>query len=107
MAVMETDFWRYNLRRVVVVDVTDDYKVTQPPLPAECYPVLAEVWVPALHLPHRVGDLKLVAGYLYDWHQSPEKEDGVWYVGVVNRDAVGSRHLFVSLAPGAADSLAG
>ena len=86
MATMDGELWRYNLRRVVVVDVTDDYLVTQPPLPTECYPVLAEVWVPALHLPGKVSDLRLVEGYLYDWHQTPSDDTQPWVVGVVNRN---------------------
>ena len=28
----------------------------------------------------------LVSGYLYDWHETPIKEDGSWYVGVVNSE---------------------
>ena len=93
MALMGSDVWRYNMRRVVVVDVTDDYAVTQPPLPTECYPVLADLWVPAWHLPDRVGDLRLVEGSLYDWHESPDRDDGVWYVAVVSRDAMGKSGL--------------
>ncbi|MES1227298.1 MAG: hypothetical protein ABUL72_01425 [Armatimonadota bacterium] len=96
---MGSDVWRYNMRRVVVVDVTDDYAVTLPPLPTECYPVLAELWVPAWHLPHNVGDLRLVDGYLYDWHESPEREDGTWFVGVVNKEAVVHRP-FLTPKPG-------
>ena len=99
---MGQDVWRYNMRRVVVVDVTDDYSVTMPPLPTVCYPVLAELWVPAWHLPKNVGELRLVDGYLYDWHESPEREDGVWYVGVVNRDAMGTRSLVFDPKPGTA-----
>jgi hypothetical protein len=28
----------------------------------------------------------LVTGYLYDWHEPTESQDGSWYVGVVQEE---------------------
>ncbi len=88
MAEIGGNLWEYNVARVVVVDVTDDYRLMQPPLPTDCYPVLAEVWVPAYDIKDRLSGRDLVEGYLYDWHQTPAGENGIWYVGVVERDLV-------------------
>ncbi len=85
MAVMLPSLWRFNLARIVVVDVTDDYRTMQPPLPTDWYPVLTEVWVRPVDLDRRLAELNLVEGYLYDWHQTPEVEGEPWYVGVVSR----------------------
>lgn len=85
MAVMDGNLWEHNMARVVVVDVTDDYRLMQPPLPSECYPVLADVWVPQLWLGCDLTSLDFVEGYLYDWHEKPKQEAGVWYVGVVDQ----------------------
>lgn len=90
MAVVDGDLWRYNMTKVVVVDVTDDYRLMAPPLPTECYPVLREVWVPRLMIQGDVSEFRFVDGYLYDWHQTPEADDGVWYVGVVDRSLIRS-----------------
>ena len=95
MAVMLSDLWRFNLAKVVVLDVTDDYRFMQPPLPRDWYPILREVWVTAADLDRRLIDLDLVDGYLYDWHQTPDIEGDPWYVGVVDRGLLGS-------APGSA-----
>jgi len=84
MAVMLSDLWRFNLAKIVVVDVSDDYLYMQPPLPTDWYPVLREVWVTSMDLDSRLASLNLVEGYLYDWHQTPEIEGEPWYVGVVN-----------------------
>lgn len=89
MATIGRDLWLYNLQKVVVVDVTDDYRVSQPPLPTECYPVLAELWVPTFQLPNRVGDLQLVEGYLYDWHETPRSDQEAWVIGVVSLERAG------------------
>jgi hypothetical protein len=84
--------WEYNMAKVVLVDVTDDYRTTRGPLPAECYPVLKEIWVPIVAMPQGLTDPALLGGYTYDWHQSPREDVGPWYVGVVARDALeGSR----------------
>ena len=85
MAVIDGNLWEFNLVRVVVVDVTDDYKLMKPPLPKDCYPILAELMVPRAMLLGRISDIRLVDGYLYDWHEKPGRENGVWYVGVVDQ----------------------
>ena len=72
------------MAKVVVVDVTDDYKLMAPTLPTECYPVLREMWVPRYRLDDGICSLDLVCGYLYDWHETPMDADGTWYVGVVD-----------------------
>ena len=78
------NLWEYNLARVVVIDVTDDYRFMQPPMPAECYPVLKEVWIPTYLIASNVVRDARVDGYLYDWHESPLETPGTWYVGVVH-----------------------
>ena len=83
MAEMCGNLWEYNLARVVIVDVTDDYRLMQPPLPSDFYPVLRETYMPKYKLIDRLPAADLVNGYLYDWHESPENEHDVWYVGVV------------------------
>ena len=84
MARMGENLWSYNVARLVVIDVTDDYRLMQPPLPSDCYPVLTELWVPVYRLKDHLKTLDLVDGYLYDWHESPQDEAGAWYVGVVD-----------------------
>ncbi len=83
MASVGGNLWEYNLARVKLIDVTDDYMLSQPPLPSEYYPVLAEVWIPRYNLKERLSQTILIDGYLYDWHESPLEADGIWYVGVV------------------------
>lgn len=83
IAKLDGELWQYNLAKVVVLDVTDDYKFMQPPLPAGFYPVLAEKWVLRSSLNTRKVTGDWIDGFLYDWHERPEKEDGDWYVGVV------------------------
>lgn len=85
MAVIDGNLWEHNLARVVVVDVTDDYRLMKPPLPSDCYPVLAELMVPKTMLMGRISDIRLVDGYLYDWHEQKGGEAGIWYVGVVDQ----------------------
>lgn len=85
MAVIDGNLWEYNLARVVVVDVTDDYRLMKPAMPSECYPILAEIWVPRYMLSEKIAEIPLVDGYLYDWHQSPNKGTEPWYIGVVDR----------------------
>jgi hypothetical protein len=84
MAEMEGSLWKYNLCKVLVVDVTDDYRLHQPPLPSTYYPVLQELWLPRHKLDSRVAIDDLIQGYLYDWHERPMEESGEWYVGVVD-----------------------
>ncbi len=86
MATLAGNLWRYNLTRIVVVDVSDDYQLMQPPMPSDYYPVLTEAWLPSHGLMKRLPAESLVNGYLYDWHESPESRDGAWYVGVVREE---------------------
>ncbi len=83
MAELCGNLWEHNLARVVIVDVTDDYRLMQPPLPSDFYPVLRETYMPRYKLIDRLPRADLVNGYLYDWHESPENDHDVWYVGVV------------------------
>lgn len=84
MAMLDGNLWDFNMAKVLVVDVSDDYRLLQPPLPTECYPVLAEMWMPLLSLNSDIAGLPLVEGYLYDWHQEPQ-DQGTWVVGVVDQ----------------------
>ncbi|MBN9503430.1 MAG: hypothetical protein BGO01_04225 [Armatimonadetes bacterium 55-13] len=86
MAQLIGNLWEYNLAKVVIVDVTDDYKLMQPPMPSDFYPVLMETWLPRHNLSQHLPGTNLVQGYLYDWHETPDNEDGAWYVGVVMAD---------------------
>jgi hypothetical protein len=81
---IDGNLWEYNLARIIVVDVSDDYRFMQPPLPSDFYPVLREIWVPKHCLTKKFPQQELVEGYLYDWHESPETDIGSWYVGVVD-----------------------
>ena len=83
MATLAENLWAYNLTLVRVVDVTDDYRLMQPPMPSDCYPVIGEAWLPAFGLARRLPDVVLVAGYEYDWHEAGEDS---WIVGVVASD---------------------
>jgi hypothetical protein len=80
------DLWRYNVARVVVVDVSDDYRLMQPPMPSDFYPVLQEQWMPLHNLSQNLACWPLVQGYLYDWHEVGDGDDPSWYVGVVAED---------------------
>ncbi len=86
MATTCGNLWEFNLVRVIVVDVTDDYEHMQPPLPADYYPVLHETLLPRYNLSAELPYAPLVEGYLYDWHETPFSEGGSWYVGVVRQD---------------------
>jgi hypothetical protein len=88
VAEIEANLWRYNLAKVVVVDVTDDYECMQPPLPSDLYPVLQETYLPTHRLRDSLPRLELLPGYLYDWHESPASEEDPWVVAVVREDAV-------------------
>ena len=83
MADIVGDLWRYNLTRVIVVDVSDDYRLMQPPMPSDFYPVLREEWMPLYNLSRKLASDPLVTGYLYDWHEIGDGDDASWYVGVV------------------------
>jgi hypothetical protein len=80
------NLWEFNLVRVIVVDVTDDYRLMQPPMPSDFYPVITEKWLPRHNLSHLLSHDLLVHGYLYDWHETPDFEGGSWYVGMVHED---------------------
>lgn len=81
---MDGNLWEWNLARIVVVDVTDDYRLMLGPMPSEFYPVLRELWVPRHKLSEALQSDDLVKGYYYDWHETPSDEKGSWYVGVVH-----------------------
>ncbi len=85
MAQLAGCLWKLNLVKVIVVDVTDDYRLMQPPMPSDFYPVLSEVWLPRHKLDVKLPGADLVNGYLYDWHESPPRDGGHWYVGVVDQ----------------------
>lgn len=80
------NLWEYNVCKVVIVDVTDDYRLMQPPMPSECYPVLKEVWLPTYGLKQSIPAHQFVNGYLYDWHEQPGEKVSCWYVGVVSEE---------------------
>src|SRR5579872_7177991 len=90
MADLAGNLWRYNLARVVVVDVSDDYRLMQPPMPGDFYPVLKEAWLPLHNLSRTVAEDPLVQGYLYDWHEIGDDENASWYVGVVAEELASS-----------------
>lgn len=83
MAQLDGNLWEFNLAKVVVVDVSDDYRLMQKPMPSEFYPVVAEHWVPAYNVDKEIATGSLNQGYAYDWHEGPQGETGAWYVGVV------------------------
>ncbi|MBL8065278.1 MAG: hypothetical protein JNM34_05405 [Chthonomonadaceae bacterium] len=85
MALILPDLWKFNIVKLVILDVSDDYRYWQSPLPIDWYPVLRETWVTSGDLDQRLADLNLVDGYLYDWHLTPDQEGDPWYVGVVDR----------------------
>lgn len=88
MAEISGNLWEFNLAKIVIVDVTDDYRLMQPPLPSDFYPVLKEIWLPCHKLAERLAGGDLVSGYLYDWHERPETDIGNWYVGVVHEEVM-------------------
>lgn len=78
--------WEYNMAKVVIVDVSDDYRLMQPPMPSAFYPVLQETWYPVYNLANLLASESLVTGYLYDWHEIGDGATASWYVGVVSAD---------------------
>lgn len=86
MANLSGNLWEFNLAKIIVVDVSDDYRLMQPPMPSDFYPVLEEIWLPAHNLAGSLPKRSLVTGYLYDWHESPDHQHGFWYVGVVKEN---------------------
>lgn len=83
MAKLGENLWEYNVARIIVVDVSHDYRLMQPPMPSDFYPILAEVWMPRHNLAKSLPRVSLLSGYLYDWHEPASDEFGHWYVGVV------------------------
>jgi len=85
---IEGALWQYNLAKVVVVDVTDDYELAQPPLPGHCYPVLFETYVPLVSLQSDIAESVSSERFLYDWHEQPIDAFGEWYVGVIEKSRI-------------------
>ncbi len=88
MAEIGSNLWQYNLARIIIIDVTDDYRLMQQPMPSDFYPVLKEVWLPRHCLSDSFAQTNLIDGYLYDWHEKPDREPGSWYVAVVDQAMV-------------------
>ena len=86
MAELAGNLWELNLAKIVVVDVSDDYRIMADPMPAFFYPVLQEIWLPRHKLDKYLRTGELVTGYLYDWHERSCEEQEKWYVAVVNQD---------------------
>lgn len=84
MAEIDGNLWEYNLIKVLIIDVSDDYRLMASPMPSEFYPVLQEVWLPSHKIDQHLAKGDLMQGYLYDWHEKPDARDGQWYVGVVD-----------------------
>lgn len=88
MAEIFGNLWEYNLAKIVIVDVSDDYRLMQNPMPTEFYPVVKEIWMPAYLVNQQLSDQSSTDGFLYDWHESPESVETPWYVGVVNESVL-------------------
>jgi hypothetical protein len=85
MARLDGDLWKYNLAKITLVDVSEDYSTFMDPMPSDLYPVLHEVVLPKYKLMQKLIGGGLLSGYFYDWHEPPEREgEEQWYVGVVN-----------------------
>lgn len=83
MAEIDGNLWEYNLARVIVIDVTDDYRLMQRPMPSDLYPVVQELTMPRYLLATQIAESNWANGYLYDWHERPTETREPWYVGVV------------------------
>lgn len=89
MANLDGDLWRYNIARVTLVDVSEDYQSFLGPMPSDFYPVLKEVISPKYKLMERLLNQEFVGGYCYDWHEAPDGDgEQHWYVGVVNENLI-------------------
>lgn len=95
MAEIAGNLWEYNLTRVIVVDVTDDYRLMCAPMPSDFYPVLRDAWIPSHELARALSQSELVEGYLYDWHEAPIEGGGSWYVGVVAEEMTSATDVVV------------
>lgn len=84
VATLDGNLWDYNLVKLRIVDVSDDYRLMASPMPSEFYPVLEEVWLPAHRIAQSLSNAELVQGYLYDWHEQGLEAGEEWYVGVVS-----------------------
>jgi hypothetical protein len=84
VATLDGNLWEFNFAKVKIVDVSDDYRFMQPPMPSDFYPVLQELWLPKHELDRLLAREELLTGYLYDWHEGPGNGLGEWTVGVVN-----------------------
>lgn len=84
VATLDGNLWEFNFAKVRIVDVSDDYRFMQPPMPSDFYPVLQEMWLLAHDLDQMLARDDLLQGYLYDWHEGPLDGLGEWTVGVVN-----------------------
>jgi hypothetical protein len=69
------------------VDVTDDLRFNQQPMPSDCYPILASFSVPWFAINSMFPNGINIPGFAYEWHQEPESLDDNWYVGVVDTRA--------------------
>lgn len=87
-ATLDGPLWPYNIQRILFVDVSDDYRIGDGPKSTDAYPIIGEAWLPAVALPHRFSEGRLMDHYLYDWHRRPVEPDEPWYVGVVHRSAL-------------------
>ena len=67
--VLAGNLWEFNLTKVIIIDVSDDYRYMQEPMPSDFYPVLAEAWLPTYRLDEQLPVSELITGYLYDWHE--------------------------------------
>ncbi|MBN8690209.1 MAG: hypothetical protein J0L72_05385 [Armatimonadetes bacterium] len=86
MAELDGNLWELNFAKLVVLDVSSDYELMRDPMPAVCYPVLAEKWVMRSQLPTILPNKVFAPGYLYDWHESCGPDHSAWYVGVVRSE---------------------
>jgi hypothetical protein len=93
MAQLAGNLWEYNLAKVVVIDVSEDYRLLQSPMPNGFYPVLRELWFPRHNLPTVLTNAQLVQGYLYDWHETGDSLSDSWYVGVVAAELASATHV--------------
>lgn len=99
MADIDGSLWSYNLVKVTVIDVSDDYRLMQPPMPSECYPVLSERWLPTYKFLEHLTSDSLASGYLYDWHETTGNQFGPWFVGVVERSLAMPQTSAKEIAP--------
>lgn len=88
MAKLGSDLLGLNFARVVFVDVTDDVRLGQDPMPVDCYPVLGVLSLPWFTVESLVPSGLVDLGYYYQWHLEPANYGEEWYVGMVKIDAL-------------------